>query len=187
VPVVLIYLVRVRRQASAWRKLAARTRLQYKPAGCLSTTGAQVVGKYRGRRVDLYAYSPSVDDVLDAMCIKLQVSNPEDGCLALAHTPIGRAIGSFLVPRRQVQTGDELFDRQFSISSKPQSFAAAVLVLPDLRQRLLHLRENTTIEFKGGQLSLERAALEWDEAYLHFLFDLLCELADAVESAGGEP
>jgi hypothetical protein len=183
VPIMLAYLARVRRQVSAWRRLAARTGPEFKPSGCLSTTGPRIVGTYRGRQVDLYRYSPSIDDVLDEMCIRLQVNNPGGGYLRLDHAPIGRAIGVLLWPQKQTRTGDEVFDRQFSITSRPEAFAAAVLASSDLRQRLLHVRESTTIELRGEQLSLERAGLEGDEAYLHFLFDLLCELAGAAESA----
>jgi hypothetical protein len=43
------------------------------------------------------------------------------------------------------------------------------------------VRKYTKIELKGQWLSWERSGLERDEAYLCYLLDLLCDLADVVE------
>jgi hypothetical protein len=139
-------------------------------------------GVYRGRDLVLDTYTPTnLDNVIDVTRLRLPIDNPANGHMRLDHFPIGRAIGTALRPQSQICTGDKVFDRQFAITSTPLGFAVEVLASPQLRQRLLHVRENTEIELTGNQLSLERAGIEKDATYLLFLLDLLIELADAVE------
>ena len=66
-------------------------------------------------------------------------------------------------------------------------FAVGVLASPKLRQRLLRLREQTTIEASGDWLSLERSGLEKNADYLCFCLDLMSGLACAVEEAVTPP
>jgi hypothetical protein len=181
VPVTLVRLVMLGMQANAWRRLGERVGLAYKPSGCIPFMHPRVMGTYRGRDVKLYRYSPLTEDVMDVVCIELGVGHSSNCYLRLEHAPIRRAIGELLGQRYPIRTQDAVFDRQFEIDSKPPSFAAAVLASANLRRRLLSVREYTKIELQGQWLSWERVGLERDEAYLCYLIDLLCDLADVIE------
>ncbi|MBN1876324.1 MAG: hypothetical protein JXA33_19015 [Anaerolineae bacterium] len=182
VPVVLIYFVGLRRQTAAWKALAAQTGLVFVHGSWLLPDRGRISGRYRGRDVELYTYTPIIsDDPTRVMCLTLQVRNPTGGTLRLDRSSAGRVIGDFFQARAQFQSGIAAFDRAFTVQSKPSEFARSILHNPLLCQHLSYLREGSTVEVQECQLLLERLGRESDITYLHFCLDVLSELADVLE------
>jgi len=85
---------------------------------------------------------------------------------------------------QDVQIGDEDMDRRFIIKSKPENFAASLLTAGGLRQKLLEAR-SLNIELDGRELHFEQIGLLTNVDYLRSVFDLLSDVAGAVERMGG--
>jgi hypothetical protein len=186
IPALIVRYVQSRRLARAWRILAARTGLDYKPGGCLGLSRrAEITGHYRQRQLELYTYAPLfTDNVLDEMRLVLSVANPLDLYIRLEYMPAWRVINALLKTRHRVKIGDQAFDAAFTLTSKPPTLVSAVFASSRLRQRLFRLREYTTIKLDQTYLSLEQTRQECDAGYLHFCLDLLSDLADNIEQLG---
>jgi hypothetical protein len=186
IPTLTVRYIQSRRLAHAWRELATRIGLDYKPGGCLGfSRRAQVAGNYRKRKLELYTYAPLfTDNVLDVTRLVLSVANPLDLDIRLIYMPAWRAINGLLKARHQVQIGEAAFDAAFTLTSEHPSLATRVLTSSELREHLFHLREYTTLELKQTYLSLENSGRECDADYLHFCCDLLSDLADRIENLG---
>ena len=81
-----------------------------------------------------------------------------------------------------VQIGDEHFDKQIIIRSKPKNFATQALSSTELRKRLWEPLGAGNIKVSGQKLSYRDFDIVTDVEYLQTLFDTLCELAEAIEN-----
>jgi hypothetical protein len=171
-----------RNYQSAWQELAGRTGLIFTPAGCLGLYGGERVhGLYRGRPVRLDASGDStVESLAEDTRIRVAVRNKGGAYFSLS-PPMLPALARRFPPKEQVLLGDAAFDQGFLLRGKPAEFVAGVLAPEDLRQRLLHLRSGTGLILGAKDLFLQRHGLERDVDYLHFVLDLLCDLAERVE------
>jgi hypothetical protein len=188
VPIVLSLFVRKHR--TAWQEVAERTGLASTPAGWLGLYGwEQVHGLYRGRALRLYSYGDStMGSLVEDTKIAVAVRNAGDAYFSLS-PPMLAGVAKRFPPKEWVLLGDAAFDEGFLLRGRPAGFVAAVLAPAELRQRLLHLRSGTGLVLMGQEIKLQRHGLERDVEYLHFVFDLLCDLAERVEGvarASGE-
>ncbi len=170
-------------QRKAWGELAARTGLTFEPGSFLGG-GARVTGAYHNHPLTLDTFTRGSGKSRTTYTrIVLFVDNPANIYLALYQESVFSKIGKFF-GMQDFQIGDEEVDRRFIIKSKPESFAASLFTSISLRQQLLQARV-LNVEVDGRELTFEQVGLLNDVEYLKFLFDLLCQLAERVEQAGG--
>jgi hypothetical protein len=81
------------------------------------------------------------------------------------------------------QIGDEHFDQQFFVHASPKRFLNIMLDSSTLRKKILqaHWPRGTTLSIKGNQLTFEMKDREMEITGVISLFDLLCDVAEAVE------
>jgi hypothetical protein len=84
---------------------------------------------------------------------------------------------------RDIEIGDPEFDRQFLIKSEPEPFAVALFYRRDmLRYDLLKMPVLwQLVQLRGYELTYTQYGVQRDVRKLHFLLNLLCDLAEAVE------
>jgi hypothetical protein len=179
--------VRVRHQAQkrAWQKLAAQTGLTCESSGLW---GLQlcVTGTYRGRSLtlDTFTRGGGADSAPTSYTrIVIFVNNQSHFYLALYEESVFSKIGK-LFGAQDIQIGDEEIDRRFMIKGQPESVIVSLIATSGLRQKLLEAR-SLNLEMDGRELYFEEQGVEMDVNYLRFLFDLLSDMAEAIERAGG--
>jgi hypothetical protein len=173
-------------QKRAWKKLAAQTGLTFASSGLW---GLQlcVTGAYRGRRLTLDTFtrggggdSPSTSYTR----IVIFVNNQSHVYLVLYEEDVFSKIGK-LFGAQDIQLGDEEMDRRFMIKGQPENVIMSLLTTGGLRQRLLEAR-SLNLEMDGRELCYEKQGVETGVNYLRFLFNLLSDMAEAVERVGGD-
>lgn len=181
---VLTYL-RHQARRQAWSELATRTGLTFEPGGLFSSM--RVTGTNRGRSLTLDTFTRSSGKNSTTYTrISVSVNNPSALSLAIYDENVlskfGKALGM-----QDIQTGDEELDRRFTIKGQPEPMIANLLTSIGLRQKLLEAR-SLHVEVKGRELHFEQRGAESNADYIQFLFDLLSDLAEAVDrAAGGAP
>ena len=178
-------IVYFRRQAQqkAWSDLATQTGLTFEPGGFFGPV-PRVTGIHRGHTLTLDTFTRSSGKHRTTYTrIVLFVDNPANIYLALYQESMFSKIGKFF-GMADIQIRDEEVDRRFIIKSKPENFAASLFTSISLRQQFLQARV-INVEVDGRELTFEQVGLLNDVEYLKFLFDLLCQLAERVEQAGG--
>ena len=80
-------------------------------------------------------------------------------------------------------TGDPEIDRHFDITSEPDWLAQKVLAYSNVHQKLPGLKMGGNIFVQEAELHFNQLGRISDGRYLHYLFDFLADLADAVEVA----
>ena len=178
-----------RAQERAWREVGERTGLTFEPGtaylGGLVRTPPRVTGTYRRHPLTLDTFTRGSGKSRTTYTrLVLFVNNAANVYLALYQESVFSKIGKFF-GMQDIQVGDEEVDRRFIIKSKPESFAAGLFTGISLRERLLQARV-LNVEVDGRELTFEQVGVLTDVDYLKFLFDLLTELAEAVERAGGQ-
>lgn len=180
--IVVIAYLRYQARRRAWSELAARTGLTLEPAGFLGLS-QRVTGAYRGRALTLdtftrgsgknsTAYTRIVAPVNNAASLRLALY--EQGLLS----EIGKLLGA-----QDIQTGDPELDRRFIVKGQPEDVVVRLLTLGGLDVKLLQAR-SLNLRLDGDQLRWEKRHVESDVDYLQSLFDLLSDLAEAVERVG---
>lgn len=178
---VWIFLSRRARDKS-WRELAESTGLTFEPGGFLGSP--RVTGAYRGHSLTLDTFTRGAGKNQHVYTrIVLFVNNQDNAYLALYRESVFSKIGKFF-GMQDIQVGDEDLDRKFIIKSRPENFAASLLLIGNLRQQLLEAGA-VNIELDGRELHFEQLGVLTNQEYLRSLFDLLSDLAAAVERAGG--
>jgi hypothetical protein len=178
---VLAYLRRLARQ-QAWSELAARTGLTFEPGGLFSPM--RITGTYRGHPLTLDTFTRrSGKNSTTYTRIMLSVNNPSALTLAIYDenvlSKVGKALGM-----QDIQVGDDELDRRFTIKGQPEPVIAGLLTSIGLRQKLLEAR-SLHVDVKDRELHFEQRGAESNADHLQFLFDLLSDLAEAVDRAGG--
>lgn len=174
-----------------WRQLAAQTGLVCQTAGFKSMLGypIYVSGAYRGRWLALYAWGSGRLQPPSTR-IEVEISN-QAGVQLWFRGPypddeIGfdNAIGNFF------SAGEYRLDhRRFFSKSKPENLAIELFgangqtTQKPLLAQLRKLQRDVNIEVDGFKLYFDQVGLLTNVEYLHFLFDLLADLAEAVEQS----
>ena len=182
--VVFAVLAYVRRRArqQAWGELATRTGLTFEPGGLL--TPMRITGAYRGHALTLDTYTRSSGKNSTTYTrILLSANNPSALSLAIYDEnvlgKIGKALGM-----QDIQVGDDELDRRFTFKGQPEPVITGLLTSISLRQKLLEAR-SVNVEVKGREVGWRQRGEESNADNLQFLFDLLSDLAEAVDRAGG--
>lgn len=162
----------------AWSLLADQTRLTFEKEPY------RLVGTYRGRviRLDMQVENVGVDvrgrpREVTYMRITVSVKNPSRSSLVVKKRGL---VGRFL-ESEGIQIGYEDFDRGFTIECEPEHFATRLFVFPSLRERLMQV-PFVDIELEGQQLRYRRSSVLRNREKLQALFDLMSDLANAVEA-----
>lgn len=176
---VLGYL-RGQQRNTAWQELAARNGLQFEPGSMLSYPS--VSGRYRGRNLLLKNIRRTRGKQRSRTYTRLTLSLDNRANVRFGLYDQDAFSGLFTALGAQdVRTGDETVDRRFVIKSQPEEFARRLFASPGLRERLLQVRPmNLTLQ--GNELTFEQQDVLSDADQLQFLFDLLADVADKVES-----
>ncbi len=174
--------VKRRPRQHPWHELATRTGLAFTPSGCLGLYGwPSVRGLYRGRELVLYTAGDSLTESLsEDTKIRVEVHPAMYVAFSLS-PPMWPPLARVYLPKGRVLVGDDQFDGAFLLRGEPEESVAAVFALAELRQRALGLHAGTRLMLSGMELWLQQPGLERDADYLHFAFDLLCDLAERVE------
>jgi len=178
---VIAYLRRQARQ-QAWGELAARTGLTFESGGLFSPM--RVTGTYRGHSLTLDTFTRSTGKNSTTYTrIQMGANNPSALSLAIYDenvlSKVGKALGM-----QDIQTGDDELDRRFTIKGQPEPMIASLFTSIGLRQKLLQAR-SVHVEVRGQQVYWQQRGAESNADHLQFLFDLLGDLAEAVDRAGG--
>jgi hypothetical protein len=182
--VIFAVLAYVRHQArrQVWSELAARTGLTFEPGTLFSPM--RIKGNYRGHPLTLDTFTRSSGKSSTTYTrIRLTVNNPSALSLAIYDENVLNKLGKAL-GMQDIQTGDEELDRRFIIKGQPEPVIANLFTSIGLRQKLLEAR-SLHVEVKGRELHFEQRGAESNADYIQFLFDLLSDLAEAVDRAGG--
>ena len=178
---VLAYLRRQTRQ-QAWSELAVRTSLTFEPGALFSPM--RVTGTYRGRPLALDTYTRSSGKSSTTYTrIRMSVNNPSALSLAIYDENVLSKLGKVL-GMQDIQVGDDELDRRFTFKGRPEPVLASLLTSAGLRQKLLEAR-SVHVEANGQEVYWQHRGAESNADYLQFLFDLLSDLAEAVDRAGG--
>jgi len=167
----------------AWRELAGRTGLTFesRPGKLFRKGSMSVAGTYRGRHLKLDTHqvqeppSGEYDQGVTYTFTRttISVNAPPEAELSLS--------AKFILGGGEL-VGDKQFDRQFVIKSQPKGLAAKVFASPELRQHAFQTR-STKFKLAHRELIWSKSDVEPDVEYLHSVFDLLCDVAEAVERA----
>jgi hypothetical protein len=187
----LIYFLHLqdRKWTGQWKDLAKIHGMEVTP-GSWSTPGS-AKGNYRERRLKLKTYShdeTNYNRSAYALSTKktwythvaLSVDNQPNRDMTLWKKGFAdRACKSF-----GDRIGDERFDNTFIAHGNPEGFLANVLNSPELRKTILkaHWPRGATLMLRNKHLTFEMKAREVDIRGVISLFDLLCDVAEAVEA-----
>ena len=176
--------VQVKQQS--WSELAVCTGLTYHPGNIWLGYPERIAGDYRGYHLSLYT-SRNIRG--HAPCTRIElVLHKRVAAFFRVRGPYDRAeIGSEEGFKRMFGT-ESLYHigyERFLIRSQPLPLGQRLFGTDGrrhgpLRYRLLQLKPNTSIELDGYRLHLEHFEPATDTAYLHLLFDLLVDLANAL-------
>lgn len=174
-----------------WSELAARTGLTYKQGKLWLGHPARVTGTYRNRTLSLYTYKMGRGHPFTR--IELVLNNPTNALLRLRGPYDPAEIGSDEAFGQMFGRGNlyHIGKERFFIRSQPQSFAASLFGTTGqrhgpLRYRLLKLQRIANIELDGHRLHFEQFGALTDIDYLETVFELLSDLAEALESPAAE-
>ena len=115
--------------------------------------------------------------------IRMSVNNPSALSLAIYDENVLSKLGKVL-GMQDIQVGDDELDRRFTFKGKPEPVITGLLTSIGLRQKLLEAR-SVNVEVKGQEVCWRQRGEESNADNLQFLFDLLSDLAEAVDRAGG--
>ena len=178
--VLLYLLIDPRHKKGGWKELAASMGMHYEdqdlPKGILS---AEVRGEYRGRSLILNTIRSGTELRTLYTQIQVPVANPKGHSLSLTRrnifTEIVRRLGVPYTP-----TGDNDFDRQFVVLTKPSLDTNDFLGSSYLRKKLLRAPK-LDVRLKGSKLNFRVRGFVNDHETLRELFDLITDVAESVD------
>lgn len=172
-------LLSVQSRRKAWAELAERLGLQLQPGGFFGENNV-VSGVYRSHYLRLDTFSRGSGKSRSHYTrIVLAIQNPAGVALELYQEGIFSRMGKAL-GMQEIQTGDEELDRRFMIKGEPQTTVVGLLTSIGLRQKLMEARA-PHIQVRGQEVYYEKRGIETNIDTLNFLFDLLSDLAQAVD------
>jgi hypothetical protein len=170
------------RTREAWNQLAMRTGLTLEPGSFMIPP--RLTGEFRRRPASLTTYTRGSGRTTTYYTqVTLTVQNNAGGGLRL--TPqgflsgLGKALGM-----QDVEVGDERFDKHFVIHSQPPEFAPNILADSMLRDSLLKLSRDATVELSSSSLSYIESVLQTDVDYLESVFNTMSDLAGKIDGSG---
>ena len=174
-----------RGQMRAWQEVAAQSGLACEGGSLL--TYPTVKGIYRGRELEMYVHRHTTGAgknrrTSTSTRIAMTVDNPAGLRLDLSEEKILGRIGKQL-GMQDIQVGDAEIDRRFMIKGEPAEAVGQMFMSETLRQKLLAL-PSLNLELNGTALRYEKPGAEKKAERLTGLFELMDELAAAVERAG---
>ncbi len=171
--------VNQRAQLKAWGELASQTGLELHPgSGWFSRP--YVSGRYQGHqvRLDTYVRRHGKNSTTYTRMV-VETTNPLGVRLGLyresVFTKIGRAFGV-----QDIEVYDSELDAYLSIKGEPQDLVRRLMMMTDVRQRLLAAKE-IYIELEGKILHTRRTGIDRDPVRLKQTLDLLSALAEGVD------
>lgn len=171
-------------QIRAWQEVAARAGLACEEGGLLRFPA--VHGTYRGHELEMYIHQHTSGTgknrhTSTSTRIAMTVDNPAGLHLDLsgegALGKIGKRLGA-----QDIQVGDAEIDRRFMIKGDMEDEIRRIFASETLREKLLAL-PSLNLELDGTILRYEKPGVETGAERLTGLFDLMAELAAAVDRA----
>lgn len=170
------------KQEAIWGDVAAQMGLSYTPGSFFKRPSA--AGTWHGRALRLFTTvsgTPGSGSSTTYTVITLSLNNLKSITLTMSEESLFRQVASLMLGEN-VQIGVEAFDKRFRIQCNPPEAAPAIFLQNNLHIRLLQTR-SLRITVNGGELRYQHVNVETDKNHLLFLFDLLDDLAAAVERA----
>ena len=163
-------------RGSAWKQIAAEMGLQLSKHQTTTYHDRQLSGIYRRRPIALIeSVSQGSNQTNTDTEIRIKINIAQSIKMKLNRViSIGEAV--------QV-TGDTEIDRHFDITSEPDWLARKVLAYSNVHQKLPGLKMGGNIFVQKAELHFNQLGRISDGKYMHYLFDFLADLADAVEVA----
>ncbi len=183
----------IREVVEAWQQLANQTDLTHHPRTGKSLLPSLILGDV-GRVSGIYqGYQVSVDAKRvtpnqPATCVTLELQQAIEGDLILTYR-------HYPDPYALIEAKLTTFKQAFEIQQQPEHFGDPIITSSSLRARLLRLHQGTTLRIHKTRIELQQQARGWsiggpgvhgleqDVAYLHFLLDLLSDLAEVIETS----
>jgi hypothetical protein len=171
----------------SWNELARRTGLTFRTTGMWFGYYSHLTGVYRGYPLTLYIHERGRLQAPSTR-IELTLKNPAQVYLRLRgpYEPEGTDLNSIsnFFEAKVYQIGD----CTFFVKSKPENLAPALFAPLNGRQKLLRdqflrLKYDINIEVEGAKLYFDQIGVLSQPDYLHYLLDLVCDLAEAIERA----
>jgi hypothetical protein len=170
-----------------WGELAGRTGLTFRTTGVWFGYFSHLAGIYRSYPLTLYIHERGRLQVPSTR-IELTLKNPAQVYLRLCgpYESDGMDLNSLsnFFEAKKYQIGD----CAFFIKSKPENLAPALFAplharQKPLRDQFLRLKYDINIEVEGAKLYFDQVGVLNQADYLHYLLDLVCDLAEAIERA----
>ena len=183
--VLLVQYLQRRGQLRAWQEVAAQAGLACEEGGLLRYP--TVKGIYRGHELQMYIHQHTSGTAKNRRTststrIAMTVDNPAGLRLELSEEKILGRIGKQL-GMQDIQLGDTELDRRFMIKGEPAEVVGQIFMSEALRQKLLAL-PSLKLELNGTTLRYEKPGAEKKAERLTGLFELMAEMAAAVERVG---
>ncbi len=183
--VLLVQYLQRRGQLRAWQEAAAQAGLACEGGGLLRYP--TVKGIYRGRELEMYVHQHTTGAgknrrTSTSTRIAMTVDNPAGLRLDLSEEKILGRIGKQL-GMQDIQVGDAEIDRRFMIKGDMEDEIGRIFASETLRQKLLAL-PSLNLELDGTTLRYEKPGAEKKAERLTGLFELMAELAAAIDRAG---
>ncbi len=170
-----------------WKQIAAEMGLQFSKHQTATYRDQQLSGIYRKRPIALVE---SVSEEYHADQLRNSRESSSTNTDTEIRIKINISKGNKMRLNRVVViggaaqvTGDAEIDRHFNITSEPNWLAKKVLASSNIHQKLPGLKMGGNIFVQEAELLFSQPGRISDGNYLHFLFDFLADLADAVEAA----
>jgi hypothetical protein len=176
--VIAISYLQKRAYQNAWGELASRLGLQYTQGNLLKYPS--VTGIYRSRNVTLDVFMRGTSKNRTTYTrIVLEVNNSLQRSMKIYQETIFSKVGK-LIGGQDLQIGNEQFDQRYIIKGQPELDVVKMLSSIGLQQKLL-LDRTFNFELKGSELYFEKRGIERNVDQLQREFDLLCDIAEAIE------
>lgn len=187
VAVFVVYLFRKGNagREAVWQDVAAEAGLAYTPGTFFKRPSA--AGTWNGRALRLFTYitgQPGRGNSRTYTVITLSVNNAKGISLHVVEQnplrqPTGLAFGE-LAMKENAQIGETDFDQRFRIHCQPPEIARTIFLQSSLHTRLMDAPP-CRITVTGNEARYQQLHVETDKARLLSLFELLRDLASAVE------
>ena len=169
-----------------WCEVAEQTGLECHIGNFFLGFPVNVYGTYRNRNLSLFIFKYGKGQIPSTQ-IDLTVENPVNATLRLRgpfdreQTASDKVLSDLFGAADAREFGS---DERFFIRSRPIHLVTGMFRSGSLRDNLLKLKEMVNIELDGQKLRFDQLGIIDDVEYLHFLFDLLSDVADMIDHGG---
>jgi hypothetical protein len=183
-------------QKGGWHKFATTLGLTYERGRKSVSSFGKMTGTYKGRKLKIDTVKKTVSageygtDTVENMHFTMYVKNKTGGFFNLERKGLFSGSSTFIKRKlsglQQIQIGDPIFDRKFSILSDTKEIAPLGLASVSLRNRLIKVEGLIHGRLRGQELSFTKNGLDADIGRLRSLVDLLYDFAEAVDKQNFE-